>query len=560
MASVAAIVALALWAWPGVATGQAPPPPISEVRVPFPRDDGSLTPYTFQLGYPLVNLVYDTLLWRDPAGVAKPWLARAVEISPDATRFTVRLNPGVRWHDGTPLTAEDVRFTFDYAATRPSPRFSAEVAEVAKVTVTDPETAVITTRRPAPGFADQTLADLPILPAHLWRGLAPGVEAPSGLAIGSGPYRLVERLEGGGYRFEANTGYFKGTPRVTQIVVPILNDLDKTLAGFRSRDIAMIPLRLPPNEIQAIEDISSRVARGPSYWGVQLVFNLRQAPFNDPAVRQAVAKAIDLDRLVRTVGDAVPADQGLLHPSSAWAAGVTLKVTDEAAARTALVGLSQPLEVLSADNDPVHLETARQVALALERAGVKATSSARPVAELGRALGAEGATPAFTLAVTTLSPASSYDPDYLARLFSSTSATASGYASPAFDQLARQVATTVDPAARRTATLEELRLLATDLPVLPLLFPNGAFVYRPAAYDGWQYVKGIGLLDKQSFLAAAAGSQPVETTTTTAGVTTPGPTPVPEQSSGGFPFVAIPIGLAAAALGLLVLAVLRRRG
>jgi len=560
---VAVLVALApgMAGRPVAAQSPAPTGPAgSVVRIPFPRDDGSLTPFSFQLGYPLMTLVYDTLLWRDTTGTARPWLARSLETSPDATRFTLHLNPGARWHDGTPVTADDVRFTFGYVAGRPSARFSAEVAEVASVAVPDRATVVITTRRSAPGFADQTLADLPILPAHLWQNLPAGQDTPSGLAVGSGPYRLVERPAGGGYRFEANTGYFMGTPSVSQIVVPLISDFANTLSSFRGRDIDLIPLRLPPDDVKAVEGITGRVARGPSYWGAQLVFNVRRPPFDDPQLRQAVAKAIDLDRLARTVGDSVPADQGLLHPASTWAPGTSLKVTDEAGAKTALAGVTQSVEVLSADNDPVHLEAARQVALALERAGLKAASATRPVADLNRALGADGAKPDFTLAVTTLGPASSYDPDFLARLFGSATATTSGYSSAAFDKIAGRVATTVDPAARRTAVTEELRLLATDLPTLPLLFPNGAFAYRPSAHDGWQYVKGVGVLDKQSFLGPGAGERGAAPTTNAPSVVDPsGITPADEKSGRGLPFALVPIGMAAAAVALMALAVTRRR-
>lgn len=564
MAAVAAAAALAPVTLSRSAVAQAPAPTTPApkvVRIPFPRDDGTLTPYTFQLGYPLLTLVYDTLLWRDTEGIARPWLARTLEVNDQATSFTITLNPGVVWHDGRPLTAEDVRFTLAHVAANPSPRFTAEVAEVANVATPNATTVVITTKRASPGFIDQTLADLPIMPAHLWRGVPAG-QTPPGLAVGSGPYRLVERLEGGGYKFDANPAYFKGPPSVPQIVVPIISDLGGTLAGFRSNQVDMVPLRLPPAEVRATEGLTSKVARGPSYWGVQLVFNLRQAPFNDLGLRQAVTKAIDLERLVDTVGDSVPADKGIIHPDSTWAPEARLKVTDEEGAKPALAGLTQAVEVLSADNDPVHIETARQVALALERGGVTASSATRSTADLTKALGGDGAEPTFSLAITTLGPASSYDPDYLARLFGSGTATTSGYSSAEFDKRALVVATTVDAKARKAAAVQELQLLATDLPTLPLLFPNGAFVFRPASHDAWRYVRGVGVLDKQSFVPVAASEQAPASTTSTIRPAPPvasGIDAAPDGGSGGgFPFAVVPIGLVGAALVLVALAIVRR--
>ncbi|MDQ6805598.1 MAG: ABC transporter substrate-binding protein, partial [Actinomycetota bacterium] len=113
------IAALTLGLLPSAAIAQASPAKL--VRIPFPAYDGTLTPYTFKLGYPLVTLVYDTLLWRDAQGIPRPWLARSVQRSNGGRRVTVRLRKGVRWQDGRSLTADDVAFTFQFVASR-SPR------------------------------------------------------------------------------------------------------------------------------------------------------------------------------------------------------------------------------------------------------------------------------------------------------------------------------------------------------------------------------------------------------------------------------------------------------
>ena len=196
--AIAAIVALLVAISAAPAT--AGPTVAERVRLPFPAYDGTLTPYTFELGYPLVTLVYDTLLWRDAAGVPKPWLARSVTRSDDGLRLTVQLRDGVRWHDGRPLTAADVAFTLRYVASHYQPRFTPQLADVRRVRATGRLTAQIELRRPSLGFDDQPLADLPILPRHLWRGLGPGRVAPRGLPVGSGPYRLASSRAGAGIR------------------------------------------------------------------------------------------------------------------------------------------------------------------------------------------------------------------------------------------------------------------------------------------------------------------------------------------------------------------------
>ncbi|HWC25131.1 MAG TPA: ABC transporter substrate-binding protein, partial [Solirubrobacteraceae bacterium] len=212
---------------PAPAVAAAPQPAVEELRIPFPQYDGGLTPYTFELGYPLVTLVYDTLMLRDTGGTPRPWLARTVQRSADGRRLTVELRDDARWHDARPVTAADVAFTFRYLADRPQPRFTPQLVDLAQVRATGRRTVTFDLRRPSLGFEDQPLADVPILPSHLWRDLPPGRRAPSGLAIGSGPYRLTRASRSGGYVLRANERYFRGPPRVQRLRVPFIGDADE---------------------------------------------------------------------------------------------------------------------------------------------------------------------------------------------------------------------------------------------------------------------------------------------------------------------------------------------
>ncbi|MBW3556735.1 MAG: hypothetical protein KY454_07330 [Actinobacteria bacterium] len=484
--------------------GQPAPAPVPVVRFPFPQDDGSLTPYTFELGYQLVSLVYDTLFWRDADGSPQPWLATSAETSPDGRRVTLRLAQGARWHDGTDVTSADVAFTFRFMAERPHPRFTPELAAVERVETPDPDTVVISLRHVSPGFADQPLSDVPILPSHIWKALPRSKLAPDGLPVGSGPYRLVEHRPGEGYRFEAVADYFRGGPAVSILEVPVITTVDETLRALERRRADMIPVSLPEDAAARVKGLGVRTVDGPAYLGTVLMFNLRQPPFDRPEVRQAVARALDLRRIANSVGEAVPADRGYLHPASPWSSRTVLHSFDRSGAR-ALAGMGVgPIEVLVADNDPVKQEAARQVVIALRRAGVTAQTRSVSRDDLSRAVGEEGGPPSFQAAIWVSPPLASYDPDFLGRLFGSDPDTAalnySGYRSPAFDALVQRVSTTADPVARQAAVQEALRLLAEDVPVVPLVFSTGIFSFRPAIYDGWVFVKGTGILDKRSFV------------------------------------------------------------
>ncbi|MDQ6774988.1 MAG: ABC transporter substrate-binding protein [Actinomycetota bacterium] len=491
--------------WPVDRASAAVQPTSKLVRVGFPAYDGTLTPYTFTLGYPFVTLIYDTLLWRDAQGIPQPWLARSVTSSDGGRRLTVQLRGGVRWQDGRPVTAADVAFTFRFVASHYQPRFTPELRDVQDVRVTGPLTVLIDLRHVSLGFDDQPLADMPILPEHVWRDLHAGRIAPPGLPVGSGPYRLVSADPKTGYVFRANRGYFEGQPRVEEIQVPIIRHEQALYTALGGGRVDMLPLALPAAAAAALGGVGIPMQTGPQYTGTALLLNLRQAPFDRVPARRAVAAALDLQRIVTSVGSAVSATQGYIHPASPWSSRATLQRFDLAAAKTAFRTLRLPLiNVLAPVNDPVRLEAGRQVVLALSLAGAKALLVETPSAKIERAIGETGYPPAFQAAIESTPGLGSDDPDFLASVFGSDPRTAplnfGGYRSARFDTLAARVAAAPDSAARHRAVGAELSLLATDVPSIPLFFSQGTFAYRPTVYNGWVFIKGNGILDKRSFL------------------------------------------------------------
>lgn len=548
---VAAVFAVAVLAAPPATSRQGDATHTDVLRFPFPRDDGTLTPYTFEVGYPLVTLVYDTLLWRDEAGVPQPWLAREVETSPDGRQVTVRLADGARWHDDVSLTAADVAFTFRFVSSRFHPRFTPQLAAMERVDAPDPATVVFTLRHASPGFSELALADVPIIPAHLWSRLPKSKLAPDGLPVGSGPYRLVEHRPGEAYRFEANASYFRSPPAVSAIEVSIVRSPEETLRALERSQVDVLALSVPEEAVERLRRGGIRIVEGPSYLGTVLMFNVRRPPFDLIEVRRAVAQALDLGRVTRFVGKAVPADRGYLHPDSRWAPEAKLHIFDPAPARL-LAGLP-PITVAAVDNDPVKLEAARQVVVLLRSAGLTADVLATPPEELARAIGADGSEPTFQAAISVSPALASYDPDFLYPLFGTDPGRArlnySGYRSPAFEEAAARVASTRDPAARQAAVEAMLRILAGDAPAVPLFFSVGAFAYRPSAFDGWTFVKGSGIIDKRSFVEPRPPTPPPP----------PPPPPHSEGRSGLSPVGMAAAGALAMAGILAVVAVVRRR-
>jgi peptide/nickel transport system substrate-binding protein len=487
------------------------------VRIPFPQEDGTLTPYTFQVGYPLVMLIYDTIMWRDANGVPRPWLASSVDRSADGRTLTIHLRPGIRWQDGRPLTASDVEFTFDFVASHPHPRFSPQLFDIASIRATDSRTVVIGLKRPSLGFLDQPLSDLPILPRHIWEGLSPDADPP-GLPVGSGPYRLTEHTAGMGYTFVANPHYFRGRPLVRRIEVPIIRTADASFQALQQGRVDTFPASLDSQQASQAQGLGLRIAQGSDYLGTVLMFNLQRAPFDHLAVRRAISRSLDLDRIADSLSGlgetaAAPADRGYIHPASPWAAREDLHDYNPDAARDVIATANvPPFRLLAPSNDPVRSEVGQQVAAQLRAVGLNVRLDEVRAEKLARAVGQDSSSsPTFQAAIWSAPPLASYDPNFLEAVFGDPFVSPLNYMdyrSRRFQALAVRAADASTSAERHAAVSAELRQLARDVPVVPLVFPEGSFAYRPQVYDGWVYIKGSGILDKRSFLPGEAKAQP----------------------------------------------------
>ena len=157
----------------------APPPEPVTVRAAVTGDEGTLTPYTYISGFPgwnIMMLQYDSLMQLDSAGIPQPWLASSVTVSDDLTEWSVTLVEGVTFHDGEPLTSDDVSFSVDYYVNNPeASRFARDFSGVADVVVHDDYNVTFVLNGPSAGFDVGALADAPIIPRHIWES----VELPS---------------------------------------------------------------------------------------------------------------------------------------------------------------------------------------------------------------------------------------------------------------------------------------------------------------------------------------------------------------------------------------------
>ncbi|HTU68823.1 MAG TPA: peptide ABC transporter substrate-binding protein [Candidatus Baltobacteraceae bacterium] len=272
------------------------------------------------------EVLYSYLTRYEPDGRSVGDLASSVPsvanggVSADGTRVTFHLRHGVRWQDGTPVTARDVVFTYR-AVMNPAndvqERYGFDL--VSSCTAPNRYTVVITLRRPfAPiiGFFFGGDSNYPILPAHLLAGLANVNNAAFNAGpVGSGPYRLKEWERGDHLAFSANASYYAGKPKIEQLVLPFIPQDSTVIQELQTGEVDAAFLLDPSRiaELRAIPD--HRVIVTPVPWFYALGFNLQNPQLADHAIREALALAIDRRTLTRKitlgVDDADTAMRGL---------------------------------------------------------------------------------------------------------------------------------------------------------------------------------------------------------------------------------------------------------
>ena len=246
----------------------------------------------------LVTLVrYDSVL--QPI----PYLAREWRWSSDSTLLTLRLFKGLRWHDGVPTTARDVRWTLQTAQDPVTgyPRRNDLVA-LADVAAPDDSTLVLRFSAPQPGIPD-VLTDLAILPRHLLDSVPHGELRKAQWnqrPIGNGPFRFVAHEPNRRWVFEANPDFpaaLGGRPRLDRFVIAVVDEPTTKLAALTSGELDFAGIN-PAHAEFVRRDPRLRVLDYPLLFTNALVLNLRRPPFNRLGARQAVAAAIDRTAIV----------------------------------------------------------------------------------------------------------------------------------------------------------------------------------------------------------------------------------------------------------------------
>lgn len=244
-----------------------------------------------------------TLARYDSALVARPYLAREWTWSPDRRALTFRLASDVRWSDGVPTTARDVRWTLD-AARDPAvgyPRLD-DLADLASVAAPDDSTVVLGFSAPQAAFPD-VLTDLAILPAHLLDSVPRAAlrrAAWNEHPVGNGPFRFVRHESNRRWVFAANPDFppaLGGPPKIARLVLAVVDEPVTKLAALVDGELDFAGIQ-PAYAGYVRRDPRLRVLDYPLLFTYGLVFNTRRAPFDRVEVRKVISAALDRRELV----------------------------------------------------------------------------------------------------------------------------------------------------------------------------------------------------------------------------------------------------------------------
>lgn len=271
----------------------------------------SLNPFIAKGNAVNVGLIYDSLTYHSPDEPFTEYglLAEKIELSPDNSYVRFHLNPAARFHDGQPVTAEDVVFTFNTLIEKGHPQYRSYYADVAEVVAEDARRVRFDFRHGNNRELPMILGQLQILPAHWWKDRDfshSSLEAP----LGSGPYRIGQVDAGSSLTFERVKDWWakdlpvaRGMYNFDQIRVDFYRDGQVALEAFKA---GRFDVNLEYSAKDWATGYDSPALRDGRFVKVEIpnhnpagmqgyVFNLRKPMFQDRRVREAIAQLFDFE-------------------------------------------------------------------------------------------------------------------------------------------------------------------------------------------------------------------------------------------------------------------------
>jgi peptide/nickel transport system substrate-binding protein len=267
------------------------------------------------MSYRVIELVYASMFRFDSTGKPVPEMVDSFSVK-NNLEYTFRIRPGIYFHDGKPLTTEDIAFTFEWIRSHPTkavtPLFNRYVKSIQ---IISPRELKITLREIYSPFL--SLLTIGIVPKHI-------VEQDSNQLhfhpVGAGPFRFVKWDQDQQVVLSSFQNYFSGRPYLNRLILKIIPDGNTAVLALNSGDIDFLMNNFNFSNLPVFKknpQLKIQYGTGSNY--TYLAFNLRNRKLRKRKVRQAIAHAIDKKAIIKTLYKGIHKAANSLLPENHWA-------------------------------------------------------------------------------------------------------------------------------------------------------------------------------------------------------------------------------------------------
>lgn len=273
----------------------------SVLTIAFSEQMASLNPFMVknENEYAYLGYIYEPLGMPMKDGTVQPWLAKSWEYNKDEVSWTFKLDERAKWSDDVPVTADDVKYTFETSYANEFNLGTDVKALIKEITVIDDKTVSFKLAQASPGFLVKAAGTL-IVPKHILSKVADLKTFQNPQPIGSGPFLFKEYKQKSHIDLVKNPNYWQGAPKIDEVLVRDFGGPENYVLPFLKGEIDILPEMsgqetLIP-KLLASKDIKVQIDQWPSTW--YIAPNHRKYPLDQLEVRKAMDIALDKQELI----------------------------------------------------------------------------------------------------------------------------------------------------------------------------------------------------------------------------------------------------------------------